>query len=100
MAGFILLWSVAAGYAWQQKQSGLGGGDIKLFSAMGAWVGAEKLAILMLMACTSALVMYLLRYVRARYDNSLHSGTHIIAFGPHLIAGMIIVMSIMSDSRF
>ncbi|WP_413492417.1 prepilin peptidase [Morganella psychrotolerans] len=100
IAGFILLWAVAEGYAWRQKQSGLGGGDIKLFSSMGAWVGAEKLAILMLLACSSALVVYLLCYVRARYDNSLHSGPRIIAFGPHLIAGMIIVMSTMSDGRF
>ncbi|MET4865933.1 A24 family peptidase [Morganella psychrotolerans] len=100
IAGFVLLWAVAAGYAWRQKQSGLGGGDIKLFSAMGAWVGAEKLAILMLLACASALIVSLLRYIRARHDNSLHSGTRIIAFGPHLIAGMIIVMSIMSGGGF
>ncbi len=39
------------------EKSGLGGGDIKLFSASGAWVGAEQLALLLMLACVSALVV-------------------------------------------
>ncbi|MBW5407570.1 prepilin peptidase [Morganella morganii] len=100
IGGFFLLWFVAEGYAWRRKKSGLGGGDIKLFSATGAWVGAEQLALLLMLACVSALVVYGLQYFRHRCNHLPPCGTRIIAFGPYLIAGMIMVMGLMSGSRF
>ncbi|MEY0268232.1 prepilin peptidase [Morganella morganii] len=100
IGGFFLLWFVAESYAWCRKKSGLGGGDIKLFSATGAWVGAEQLALLLMLACVSALVVYGLHYFRHRYNHLPPCSPGIIAFGPHLIAGMIMVMGLMSVSRF
>ncbi|WP_256680404.1 prepilin peptidase [Morganella morganii] len=91
---------MAEGYAWCRKKSGLGGGDIKLFSATGAWVGAEQLALLLMLACVSALVVYGLHHLRHRYNHLPPCSPGIIAFGPHLIAGMIMVMGLMSVSRF
>lgn len=100
IGGFFLLWCVAEGYAWCRKKSGLGGGDIKLFSASGAWVGAEQLALLLMLACVSALVVSGMQYLRHRCYHHPRCGPRIIAFGPHLIAGMIMVMGLMSGSRF
>lgn len=82
------------------EKSGLGGGDIKLFSASGAWVGAEQLALLLMLACVSALVVSGLQYLRHRCHHHPRCGPRIIAFGPHLIAGMIMVMGMISGSRF
>lgn len=38
-AGFAVLWLVARGYELLTGRPGLGGGDVKLFAATGAWLG-------------------------------------------------------------
>jgi leader peptidase (prepilin peptidase)/N-methyltransferase len=47
-AGFLLLWAIGAGYAWLRGREGLGGGDPKLFAAIGAWLGWQFLPFVML----------------------------------------------------
>lgn len=62
--------------------------------------GAEQLALLLMLACVSALVVSGMQYLRYRCHHHPRCGPRIIAFGPHLIAGMIMVMGLMSGSRF
>lgn len=39
MFGFMLLWSLQKGYFLLKKVDGMGGGDLKIAAAIGAWVG-------------------------------------------------------------
>lgn len=54
--GFGLLWLVATGYRQLRGHDGLGGGDAKLFGAIGLWVGPLNLPLVLLSACTLGLV--------------------------------------------
>jgi leader peptidase (prepilin peptidase) / N-methyltransferase len=51
LLGFGVLWLVAEGYRWLRGRQGLGGGDPKLFGAIGAWLGWQALPVVMLAAC-------------------------------------------------
>jgi leader peptidase (prepilin peptidase)/N-methyltransferase len=53
--GFLLLWSVAAGYRALRGRHGLGGGDAKLFAAGGAWLGWYDLPLVLLGAAGTGL---------------------------------------------
>lgn len=48
VAGFAALWSIAALYRLIRKREGLGGGDPKLFGAIGAWLGWQALSLVIL----------------------------------------------------
>lgn len=50
LAGFALLWLVARGYKALRGRQGLGGGDPKLFGAIGSWLGWQNLPIVLLAA--------------------------------------------------
>lgn len=54
--GFGVLWSVAAVHRHFRGRDGLGGGDAKLFGAIGLWVGALDLPPILLVACAIGLV--------------------------------------------
>lgn len=54
-AGFGSLWLVAAGYRWLRGREGLGGGDPKLFGAIGAWLGWSALPFVLLLASLAGL---------------------------------------------
>jgi leader peptidase (prepilin peptidase)/N-methyltransferase len=49
--GFLTLWLVAAGYRRLRGREGLGGGDPKLFGAIGCWLGWQALPMVLLVAC-------------------------------------------------
>lgn len=49
-AGFASLWLVGAAYRAVRKREGLGGGDPKLFGAIGAWLGWAALPYVLLLA--------------------------------------------------
>lgn len=49
-AGFVLLWLVAAGYRHWRGRAGMGGGDPKLFGAIGLWLGWQTLPAVLLVA--------------------------------------------------
>jgi leader peptidase (prepilin peptidase)/N-methyltransferase len=51
LAGFAALWLAAAGYKALRGRIGLGGGDPKLFGAIGLWLGWEMLPLVLLAAC-------------------------------------------------
>lgn len=49
-AGFALLWAVGAAYRRLRGRDGMGGGDPKLFGAIGLWVGWAMLPPILLVA--------------------------------------------------
>lgn len=49
-AGFASLWLIALGYRRWRGREGLGGGDPKLFGAIGLWLGWEPLPAVLLIA--------------------------------------------------
>lgn len=56
LAGFGALWLVAALYRRLRGRMGLGGGDPKLFGAIGLWLGWRALPGVLLAACVIGLV--------------------------------------------
>ncbi len=50
VAGFALLWAIAAGYRRIRGHDGMGGGDPKLFGAIGLWLGWQMLPAVLLIA--------------------------------------------------
>lgn len=65
VAGFAALWLVAAGYRRLRGRAGLGGGDAKLFGAIGLWLGWRALPGVLLVACLIGLAVALARRMRA-----------------------------------
>ncbi|MCW3838064.1 prepilin peptidase [Sphingomonas canadensis] len=65
-AGFLSLWAVAAGYRAMRGRDGLGGGDPKLFGAIGLWLGWRMLPLVLLGACLLAFAAILALSLRGR----------------------------------
>lgn len=87
MLGWGLLWTVATGFAWCTGKDGLGGGDIKLLAALGAWLGPWLLPHLLLLAAGIGLAQALWLRWRHHQDGAF-------AFGPALaIAGALVFAS-------
>jgi leader peptidase (prepilin peptidase)/N-methyltransferase len=55
VVGFGTLWIVAEGYRLLRRRIGLGGGDPKLFGAIGAWLGWQALPWVLIVACCGGL---------------------------------------------
>jgi leader peptidase (prepilin peptidase)/N-methyltransferase len=56
--GFAVPFSIAYGvYLWKGSTAGLGGGDIKLMAACGAWVGIMSLPLLIMLTCIISLIV-------------------------------------------
>ncbi|MHA6719507.1 prepilin peptidase [Sphingomonas sp. RS6] len=65
-AGFGVLWLVAVGYQRLRGRTGLGGGDPKLFGAIGCWLGWQALPLVLLIACMIGLAVVLAMVVAGR----------------------------------
>jgi leader peptidase (prepilin peptidase)/N-methyltransferase len=84
-AGYGFLWCVYWGFWWWRGVEGIGHGDLKLFAALGAWLGwAGLVQVLVLASATGALVgLAMLATRRMKRDEPL-------PFGPFLaVAGCI-----------
>lgn len=69
-AGFLTLWLIAWAYRWCRKREGLGGGDPKLFGAIGAWLGWAALPYVLLLAGLIGLAAVLLGRARGEMVNA------------------------------
>ena len=87
LIGFAVLAGAAFAYARLRGRAGLGMGDAKLLAAAGAWLGAQALPSVLLLACGAALVGLLIRGWRT---GSL-SATSRVPFGPFLAFGIWLV---------
>lgn len=79
LAGFAVLWSVATLYRQARGRIGLGGGDPKLFGAIGLWLGWRALPGVMLIACAIGLAVAFA--TRMRGSDRLPLGTLLAAAG-------------------
>lgn len=87
LAGFAVLWSLAALYRRLRGRDGLGFGDVKLLGAGASWVGITGLPTVVLAATVGALALLATMRLRgARID-----GATIVPFGPFLAFGIWIV---------
>jgi leader peptidase (prepilin peptidase)/N-methyltransferase len=66
VGGFVLLWGIAAGYRIWRGREGMGGGDPKLFGAIGLWLGWRMLPAVILTAGLIGLGVVLFRQVTGR----------------------------------
>ena len=66
VAGFALLWLVAFGYRRWRGREGMGGGDPKLFGAIGLWLGWAMLPAVLLVASLIGLGVVLFRRLTGR----------------------------------
>lgn len=66
VAGFAVLWIVANAYRAVRGRVGLGGGDPKLFGAIGLWLGWRALPLVLLIAALAGLAAVLLMTMAGR----------------------------------
>lgn len=85
-SGFLSLWLADWMYYLYSQRRGIGGGDMKLLAALGAWNGWQSLAEIVLLASMGTLVALLLTGTFSRYR-----GTHRpLPFGVGLsVAGIV-----------
>lgn len=85
VAGYLSLWSVYWGFKLLTGKEGMGYGDFKLLAALGAWVGWQHLATIILL---SSVVGAVIGISYLSLSKKAHSNP--IPFGPYLaIAGWI-----------
>jgi leader peptidase (prepilin peptidase) / N-methyltransferase len=65
-AGFLSLAAIASAYRRLRGREGLGGGDPKLFAAIGAWLGWQQLPFVLLGAGLLGLAVILMMRLRGR----------------------------------
>ncbi|GAA0859118.1 A24 family peptidase [Aliiglaciecola litoralis] len=84
-AGYLSLWSVYWLFKLATGKEGMGFGDFKLLAALGAWIGWQHLAIIILLSSfVGAIIGISMLLVKGK-----DKGTH-IPFGPYLaIAGWL-----------
>ncbi|PXZ07458.1 hypothetical protein DKK70_06290 [Gilliamella apicola] len=84
--GYWMLKLPAIGYFCLTKRVGLGGGDIKLAAALGAWLPYQSMPILLIMAS----LLGILYFILTKCKTPKH-----IAFGPFLLlSGYLIIYQI------
>lgn len=85
VAGYAALWLVQMGYRLLRKREGMGGGDLKLLAALGAWLGWKMLPLIILLSSLVGAVIGILLIMIAGRDSNAK-----IPFGPYLAgAGLI-----------
>jgi leader peptidase (prepilin peptidase)/N-methyltransferase len=77
--GYGLLWLVSWGFEQIAGKEGMGQGDLKLLSGLGAWVGVWSLLPLLLLASVSGLIFGVIQKMRGQLGHNGH-----FAFGPFL----------------
>lgn len=65
-AGFGALWTIAFGYRRLRGREGLGGGDPKLFGAIGLWLGWRMLPVVLFLAALTGLAIVAVGIIRGR----------------------------------
>jgi leader peptidase (prepilin peptidase)/N-methyltransferase len=85
VAGYLSLWLVYWGFKLATGKEGMGYGDFKLLAAIGAWLGWQKLPMVILLSSVVGAAVGIALIVFAR-----HGREKPIPFGPYLaIAGFV-----------
>lgn len=87
IAGYVPLWLIATGFAVLMKRQGMGGGDLKLLAALGAWLGWQAILPILLIASIVGLCVNVPRMVLGKHERHQQ-----YPFGPFLAgAGLIVI---------
>lgn len=86
-AGYLILWSVYWVFKLLTGKEGMGYGDFKLLAALGAWLGAMQLPVIILAASVSGLIIALVQMA----GKQLGWGQR-FPFGPYLAAGGLLAL--------
>ena len=87
-AGYLALRGIATAFELAAGYEGMGGGDVKLFAALGAWLGWQSLPTVLLLASLSGLLAACARLLARRRWRA-----RAIPFGPHLaLAGWLLLL--------
>lgn len=87
IAGYLALWLVFWGFKLATGKEGMGYGDFKLLAAIGAWLGWQKLPMVILLSSVVAAVVGVALIAFAR-----HGREKPIPFGPYLAAAGLIAL--------
>lgn len=93
-AGFLVLWGIARTYRLVRGREGLGGGDPKLFGAIGLWLGWESLPFVLLLG--SLIGLMAVATVMAR--GTAVRGTTRLPFGSMLAAAAFLAWTLIRAS--
>lgn len=92
ISGYLSLWIITRLFYWKTGKIGMGDGDLKLFSALGAWFGWKLLPEIMAIAAISGLIVLFWKMKRHK-----HPRNEPIPFGPFLaIAGCCALYTLCS----
>ena len=80
--GYLSLWIVSHAYALVRGRVGMGGGDLKLLAALGAWMGWQAIASIILLSSAVGAAVGLALIALRRHDREVP-----IPFGPYLAGG-------------
>jgi len=87
MAGYLSLWLVYWAFKLVTGKEGMGYGDFKLLSALGAWLGWQMLPLIILLSSLVGAVVGILLIVLARRGRNVP-----IPFGPYLAAAGLLAL--------
>jgi len=87
VAGYLALWLVYWGFKLATGKEGMGYGDFKLLAAVGAWLGWQKLPMVILLSSVVGAAIGIFLIVLAR-----HGREKPIPFGPYLAAAGVIAL--------
>lgn len=93
VAGYVPLWLIASGFALLMKRQGMGGGDLKLLAALGAWLGWQAILPIILIASIAGLCVNVPRMVLGKHERHQQ-----YPFGPFLAGGGLIVTFVGTDT--
>jgi len=85
MIAYVFLWLFAWLFLHLRGRDGMGGGDVKLLAAIGAWAGWPDVFLALLCASVSG-ILYALVVARGRHLDAPHP------FGPHLAGAAILLL--------
>jgi prepilin signal peptidase PulO-like enzyme (type II secretory pathway) len=88
--GYASFWLIAFYFKKLRHKDGIGGGDIKLIAALGAWTGWQTLPYLVLASSSAALIIIGIMVLMKR-----HAISQRFAYGPFLaIAGIAVLFTL------
>ncbi|MBI3431203.1 MAG: prepilin peptidase [Hydrogenophilales bacterium] len=92
MAGYGILWSVYWLFKLATGKEGMGFGDFKLLSAIGAWLGWQMLPVTLLLSSVVGAAIGVSMVVLVKHDRRVP-----IPFGPYLAGGGLVALFFGAD---
>ena len=87
LAGYLSLWTIYQLFRLMTGKEGMGYGDFKLLAVLGAWLGWQKLPLIILLSAVVGAAVGITMIVVRRHERSIP-----IPFGPYLAAAGWVAM--------